>query len=77
MTNEQIDRTAKRARFRISMDKYRANNRRFDYVPSPVALAAIEAAHAAGLDHCFAGVIDRLVLAGAGVLSGKTEGQKP
>ena len=77
MTNEQIDRTEKRARYRISMDKYRSNNRRFDYVPSPAALAVIEAAHTAGLDGCFAGVIDRLVLGGGAAISGKTEGLKP
>lgn len=77
MTKERIDRTEKRARYRVNMEKYRSTVRRFDYAPAPAALAVIEAAHAAGLDSCLAGVIDRLVLAGGAAISGKTEGLKP
>ena len=50
--------------------RYRARHRRIDYVPSPEALAIIEAWLDAKLDNCFAGVIDRLVMAGHRAISG-------
>ena len=50
------------------VQRYRAKHRRFDYVPSPAALAAIE--QHKGLDNCIAGVLDRLILAGNKAISG-------
>ena len=50
------------------VQRYRAKHRRFDYVPCPAALAAIE--QHKGLDNCIAGVLDRLILAGNKAISG-------
>lgn len=55
-----------------SVRRYRARNRRIDYVPSAAALAAIEAARALKLDPTLAGTIDRLVTAGLEAISGKS-----
>ena len=52
------------------MARYRATHRRFDYVPSAGALKAIEAHR--HIDTALAGVIDRLILAGARVISGNS-----
>ncbi len=52
--------TGNRARVR----RYRAAHTRIDYVPSPSALAVIEAWQSRKLDNCKAGIIDRLLLAG-------------
>lgn len=54
-----------------SVRRYRARNRRIDYVPSATALAAIETARALKLDATLAGTIDRLVVAGLDAISGK------
>ena len=50
------------------MQRYRAKHRRFDYVPSPEALAAIKKHK--GLDNCIAGVLDQLILAGSEAITG-------
>ena len=50
------------------VQKYRAKHRRFDYVPSPEALAAIE--QHTGLDNCIAGILDQLILAGNKAITG-------
>lgn len=49
---------------RARVQRYRAKHKRIDYVPSPAALAIIEACLLRRLDNSLAGVIDRLVLAG-------------
>jgi hypothetical protein len=49
---------------RVRVQRYRATHRRIDYAPSADALAVIERQLANGLDNCFAGVIDRLIVAG-------------
>ena len=54
-----------------SVRRYRARNRRIDYVPSAAAIAAIDAARALKLDPTLAGTIDRLVIAGLDAISGK------
>jgi hypothetical protein len=51
---------------RARVQRYRKTHRRFDYVPSPAALAAIEIHK--GLDNCIAGVLDQLILAGSKAL---------
>ncbi len=61
---EALDRQA-------SVRRYRARNRRIDYVPSPAALAVIEATRTLKLDPTLAGTIDRLVIAGLEAISGK------
>ena len=48
--------------------RYRAKHRRFDYAPSPDALAAIEKHK--DLDKVVAGVIDQLILAGSQAITG-------
>ncbi len=58
----------KQAGNKARVQKYRSTHRRFDYVPSPAALAAIEQHR--GLDKCLAGVIDRLILAGSKAVTG-------
>ena len=50
------------------MQRYRAKHRRFDYVPSLDALAAIEKHK--GLDNCIAGILDQLILAGNKAITG-------
>ena len=58
-----------------AVGRYRKRNRRIDYYPSGEALAAIEAAMAAGLSNCLAGVVDALILAGhRAEISGKAPG---
>lgn len=57
--------TGNRARVR----RYRAKHRRIEYIPSPAALAIIEAWCARKLDNCTSGVMDRLVLEGNKALS--------
>lgn len=52
------------------MQRYRAKHRRFDYVPSPAALAVIEKHKE--LDNCIAGVLDQLILAGSNAITGNT-----
>jgi len=54
---------------RHNQKQYRQKWRRIDYYPSPEALAAIE--RHAGLDKVIQGRIDRLVIAGCMVISGK------
>ena len=58
---------------RACMQRYRARHKRIDYVPSPEALAIIEAWRARKLDNCTAGIIDRLVHAGHAALSGSAD----
>ena len=58
-------------RRQASVQRYRARNRRIDYVPSAEALAAITAGRDLKLDPTLAGTIDRLVTAGLNALSGK------
>lgn len=60
---------------KASVRRYRARNRRIDYVPSATALAAIEAARALKLDPTLAGTIDRLVTAGLDAISGNPTGR--
>ena len=55
---------------RARVQRYRAKHRRIEYVPSPDALAIIEAWHAHKLNNCMAGVIDRLILEGHKAMSG-------
>ena len=50
------------------VQRYRAKHRRFDYVPSPAALAVIE--QHKGLCNCLAGVLDQLILAGSKAITG-------
>lgn len=59
---DQIQKSRERVR------RYREKHRRFDYVPSPDALKAIE--QHKGLDKVVAGVIDQLILAGSNAISG-------
>lgn len=59
-----MDNKAQRNKERVA--RYRSTHRRFDYVPSPEALAAIESHKA--LDNCIAGVLDQLILAGSKAL---------
>lgn len=49
---------------RARNQRYRARNRRIDYIPSAAALAAITTWEARKLDNCTAGVLDKLLLAG-------------
>lgn len=77
MKRDEIDRNEKRARHRVNMRRHRSTVRRFDYAPCATALSAIEAAHAAGLDATYVGTLDRLVLAGAGAISGIIKDPKP
>ena len=51
-----------------AMARYRAAHRRFDYVPSPEALQAINRHRE--MDTAFAGVIDHLIMAGDRAISG-------
>jgi hypothetical protein len=60
---------------RARTQRYRAKHRRLDYVPSAAVLAIIEAALAAKLNNCLAGVIDDLILAGQSAVSGNTLGR--
>ena len=53
------------------MRKYRAKHRRFDYVPSDDALAAIE--NHKSRNKYIAGVIDELILAGSEAISGNSK----
>jgi len=55
-------------RNRERVQRYRAKHRRFDYAPSPEALAAIELHR--GLDPVAAGVLDQLILAGSQAITG-------
>lgn len=57
--------TGNRARVR----RYRAKHRRIEYIPSPDALAIIEAWRARKLDNCMSGVIDKLLRAGSKALT--------
>lgn len=59
-----------RAGNRTRVQRYRAKHRRIEYVPSPDALAIIEAWQAHKLNNCMAGVIDRLILEGHKAMSG-------
>lgn len=62
-----------KVRARVRVQKYRATHRRFDYVPSIEALAAIDRHLAAGIDSCLAGVIDQLITAGDLAISGNAK----
>ena len=62
-----------------SVRRYRARNRRIDYVPSRDVMPIIEKHLAAGLNNCIAGVIDRLIREGHKAMSGNAisgSGQK-
>lgn len=67
---EQNMKQSKQADNRARVQRYRVKHRRFDYVPSPAALAAIEKHK--GLDNCIAGVLDQLILAGSKAITGNT-----
>jgi hypothetical protein len=69
VTSKEVQLAAQRRQ--ASVQRYRARNRRIDYVPSAKALAAIAAGRALKLDPTLAGTIDRLVTAGLDALSGK------
>lgn len=76
MESEAMDgkitgRVASRAR----VQRYRGKHRRIDYAPSAAALALIERHLIAGLDTCWAGVIDRLIAAGSRAISENGNGQ--
>ena len=55
---------------RARVQRYRAKNRRIDYVPSRDVMPIIEKHLAAGLNNCIAGVIDRLIREGLKAMSG-------
>ena len=55
---------------RARVQRYRAKNRRIDYVPSRDVMPIIEKHLAAGLNNCMAGVIDRLIREGHKAMSG-------
>ena len=59
----------------LSVQKYRTKHRRIDYVPSAAVMAVLNTWHAKGLCNCWAGVIDKLVLAGDRVMSGHCDAQ--
>ena len=64
---------------RARVQRYRAKNRRIDYVPSRDVMPIIEKHLAAGLNNCIAGVIDRLIREGHKAMSGNAisgSGQK-
>jgi len=63
-----IEQSAKAQKNRDRVQRYRAKHRRFDYAPSPEALAAIELHR--GLDPVAAGVLDQLILAGSQAITG-------
>jgi hypothetical protein len=55
-----------------TMARYRAKHRRFDYIPCPGALEAINRHRE--LHVALAGVIDKLIVAGDRAISGKNGG---
>ena len=70
MENKEINR---KVSARVRVQKYRATHRRIDYAPSMSVLAAIERHLDAGLDNCFAGVIDQLIEAGDKAITGNVK----
>jgi hypothetical protein len=60
-------------RAKVCRQRYRAEHRRFDYYPSPSALAAIE--RNIDISNCIAGVLDCLIEEGAKAFSGNMENQ--
>lgn len=62
--------TTGKARNRERVRRYRAKHRRFDYAPSPTALAAIEMHKGLDANGVMAGVLDHLILAGSKAISG-------
>lgn len=59
---------------RQAVARYRQRNRRFDYSPSPEALAVIEHHRNTGTEPTLAGVLDMLVLAGHRAITGNQAG---
>ncbi len=61
---------------RVRVRRYRSKNQRIDFVPSPDVLKIIEHHFGAGMDSCWAGVIDNLIRAGHQAITGNgaTEG---
>jgi len=57
------------------VQRYREKNKRIDYVPSPNALAVIQATADRGTDKCMASIIDRLIVAGGAAISGNALGR--